>query len=853
MNSRIKFLNLTEHFWDIPDASDENSITVWRQRLFNVIFLTTAILVFLPYAISMVNAIHSGRLAGSVIYTIFYLLLIGIVLVSRIHFKIRAWIGMFVFYALGFFALLTLGIQSSGRMYLLCFSVISCLLLGFRAGLISIALNAITMAVISWLAIDGRLNWAEKITDLKDIWLVLTATFLWLNTILTVSLGVLIRNLERELEKEQALVQTIREAETRYRLLAENTVDCIWQMNSDLKFTYVNPAVFHQFGFTPEEWMNKDLLEHCAPGEMEKIRAKISDLMHQIPEDKTYSFETCFFHKNGSEIPVEIIGRLLTDDAGNFKGLQGSTRNIARRRQAQSILKESEHRSKIILNSIQTGIVIINAHTHEILDINPSALRMIGASEKDRVIGHICHQYICPAEKGKCPITDLEQTIDQSDRKLLTITGEERSILKTVSHITLDGQECLLENFTDITHRRRLERQLQQSQKMEAIGTLAGGIAHDFNNILTGIFGYAQLADFNLDDDKHMARENIKSLVKGAQRAKDLVRQILAFSRQNEQRKMPLKLSVIVKEAVKFLRSTIPTTVVIKEEILSRSMILADPTMTHQVVMNLCTNAYHAMRESGGTLTIGLEDINIPNQICSAEKIDLPGNHIKLEVKDTGHGMDKKTLEKIFDPYFTTKESDKGTGLGLAVVDGIVRKHKGFIKTDSKVGGGTTFQVFWPRLEQEGLPGAPKGEEMESSGGTEQILLVDDEADILDTLKIILERQGYGVTVFKGGGPALQAFSEAPDFFDLVITDMTMPSMTGDRLSAEILNIREDIPVILCTGHHENFSADKARKIGIKKYIQKPLTGRELSVLIREILDEKMAGHPDKDLKNGKR
>ncbi|MCD4743074.1 MAG: response regulator, partial [Desulfobacteraceae bacterium] len=396
----------------------------------------------------------------------------------------------------------------------------------------------------------------------------------------------------------------------------------------------------------------------------------------------------------------------------------------------------------------------------------------------------------------------------------------------------------LVVNLKNVTEQKNIEIQLRQSQKMEAIGTLAGGIAHDFNNILSGIFGYAQLTELDPDDGDKV-RKNTKQVIKCAQRAGDLVQQILTFSRQAEHKTYPLKLFLIVKEAIKFLRSSIPATISIQDKISSKATVLADPTQAHQVVMNLCTNAYHAMRDSGGTLSIELDDIEITQQENFTTDSYKPGKYIKLEVRDTGQGMDKKTLERIFEPYFTTKQLEKGTGLGLAVVDGIIKKHNGFIRTYSEVGLGSTFQVFWPVIEKDDSSGIPEEKNRDLLKGTEQIMLVDDEINICDTSRVLLEKQGYKVIIFQDGLSALQAFTEDPDFFDLVVTDMAMPQMAGDELSTQILKLRKDMPIILCTGFSETMSEEKAASLGIKGFLLKPIAMNDLSHKVREVLDKK--------------
>jgi CheY-like chemotaxis protein len=297
---------------------------------------------------------------------------------------------------------------------------------------------------------------------------------------------------------------------------------------------------------------------------------------------------------------------------------------------------------------------------------------------------------------------------------------------------------------------------------------------------------------------------------------------------------------LIVKEAIKFLRSSIPANIEIQDKIKSKASVLADPVQVHQVVMNLCTNAYHAMRASGGILIVELSEIEIsPLEIHSINSY-APGHYLKLEVKDTGQGMDKETLDKIFDPYFTTKQPDKGTGLGLAVVNGIVKKHNGFIKAYSKPNQGSSFKVFWPIIDKHEPFNPNLKEKKDLLKGTEHIMIVDDESNILEVSRLILEQQGYKVSIFNDGHSAFKTFSKNPKDFDLIITDMAMPKMTGSELSIKILNIRKNIPIILCTGYSENLNAEAALEIGIKKYIQKPISRQDLSVHIRELLDNEV-------------
>ncbi len=382
----------------------------------------------------------------------------------------------------------------------------------------------------------------------------------------------------------------------------------------------------------------------------------------------------------------------------------------------------------------------------------------------------------------------------------------------------------------------RLKDRLRQAQKMEAIGTLSGGIAHDFNNILSGIFGYSELAKIHIKDPEK-ATEYIKRIYEGAQRASSLIEQILTFSRQTKPSRQAVNLFSLLTEALKLIRSSFPSNIEIREVFNSKASVLADSTQIHQVIMNLCTNALHAMASSGGILTISLKEVNfLENEIHQDIQI-MKGGYALIEVRDTGPGISEEIRDKIFDPYFTTKEVGKGTGLGLAVVNGIIKKHNGFIKLSSIPGKGTRFKVYLPLAGQDGPVQKNDTHENADLTGHGTIMLVDDEAAIIETQQAILERHGYRVRGFDSVISALETFRETPDQFDLVITDMTMPQMTGDILSKEILNIRSEIPVVMCTGYHEAFTKEDAYRLGISAYIRKPVMASEMLQIVRNLLE----------------
>ena len=381
------------------------------------------------------------------------------------------------------------------------------------------------------------------------------------------------------------------------------------------------------------------------------------------------------------------------------------------------------------------------------------------------------------------------------------------------------------------------ERQLQQVLKIQAIGTLAGGIAHDFNNILFPIVGYTELTMDEVSEDS-VAHKNLEEILKAAHRAKNLVQQILTFSRQSDQERKPIKIQNIITETLRLLRASIPASIEIIHKIQDDcGHIMGDPTQIHQVIMNLCTNAYHAMQDKGGKLEVILTEIDVGYKEM-IDKVGMqPGKHLRLLVKDEGCGMEASVLDRIFEPYYTTKEQGKGTGLGLSVIHGIVKNHGGDITVKSTPGKGTIFQVYLPLIEDvdpdvefESTDGAIKGEE--------RILLVDDEEQIVAMEQQMLENLGYRVTARTDSAEALKVFAEHPQNFDLVITDMTMPHMTGDQLAQKMLDIEPNIPVILCTGFNQGITEEKALAMGIPKFVMKPVVKKELATTIRTVLDQ---------------
>ncbi len=400
----------------------------------------------------------------------------------------------------------------------------------------------------------------------------------------------------------------------------------------------------------------------------------------------------------------------------------------------------------------------------------------------------------------------------------------------------------VVNHWIDVTKQKQaeilkdqFEAQLQQAQKMEAIGTLAGGVAHDFNNILGAIIGYTEMA---LDDSPagSSVANDLDKVLEASGRAADLVRQILSFSRQDDTEYILLQPASIVKKTITMLRPTLPATIEITQDIdIETSLIFADPTQIHQIMLNLCTNAFHAMEETGGRLEITLKEIDLSREDITAESHINTGIFIQLSVCDSGPGMTQEVKDKIFDPYFTTKGVGKGTGMGLSIVDGIIKSYGGFLTFTSEPGKGTSFHIFLPVVSENMLP--DKEAVKQIPVGKEKVLFIDDEDLLADMGKDMLERLGYHVTVRKSSLEALETFQNQPDQFDLVITDQTMPGMTGVDLARRMLQVRSDIPIILCTGYSSIISEEKAKIMGIREFAMKPLSKKDIAVLIRKVLD----------------
>ncbi|MDM8526105.1 ATP-binding protein [Desulfococcaceae bacterium HSG8] len=497
-------------------------------------------------------------------------------------------------------------------------------------------------------------------------------------------------------------------------------------------------------------------------------------------------------------------------------------------------VRDSEKKFRLITETIPLPIFISRASDGVILYANMPAGSLLNQSPES-LIGRKTTEFYDPDDRLILLDTIARQgRVKGTELKINNGRGTDLWAEFYIEKMAFGEEDCLLVILRDITERRIMEKQLRQSQKMEAIGTLAGGIAHDFNNILAGIMGYAEMAS-GLSGKNTRIYNYLEEILSGCTRSRDLVRRILTFSQQTEHEFRSVQFRPIIKETVRLLRSSLPATIIIREDIRTNAHVFADPTQIHQVLMNLCTNAKDAMREEGGTLSVELADVRINERFTALYPDIKHGLYACLTVSDTGCGMTADVQKRIFDPFFTTKAVGEGTGLGLSVIHGIVKNHEGAIIVHSKPGKGTIFRVYLPMAREQ-----QPSETMQSQGnttGSEHILLIDDDLFIIKMAKRLLLSLGYKVTAAMDTTEARNIFRSDPTAYDLIITDMTMPKMTGDKLASKLLKIRPDIPIILCTGDDIAIRKEDILKTGVKALLTKPFSLKEIAITIRDVLN----------------
>ncbi len=564
----------------------------------------------------------------------------------------------------------------------------------------------------------------------------------------------------------------LKESEEKYRLLVENQSDMVVKVDTSGRFLFVSPTYCRTFGKTEDELLGRQFMPLVHEDDR-ALTAKAMEALYTPPH--TAYIEQQAMTKDGWRWLAWVDTAVLDED-GKVMEIIGVGRDITKRKRVEDAVRQNENKFRSLFNLSPQAIAVTDLKTGRLVDVNHKLCEVTHYA-KDEIVGRRTTEVGFYSQKDRIRFVDALKKFGQVNGLEMDFITKDGSVLKTLMFarlIDVSGESSVITIFHDITAQKRLERSLLRAQKMESIGTLSGGIAHDFNNILFPIVGMSEMLmeDFPPESETY---SSAKEIFTAARRGSDLVKQILAFSRQSDHRLIPVQIQRILREVINLSR----------EE-------LSDPELK-------------------------------------------PGKYAEITVSDTGCGFDPSLKEKIFEPYFTTKETGKGTGLGLAVVYGIVKGHHGDIKIYSKIDRGTTVKVFLPLMESS-YDHLPNEIPQKVETGTEWILLIDDEVSIAKVGKQMLERLGYKVTMCLNSPEALKAFSAEPNAFDLVVSDMAMPNMTGDRLARRLIEIRPDIPIIICTGFSEWLDEERAANIGIKGFLLKPVVKAEIAKMIREVL-----------------
>jgi PAS domain S-box-containing protein len=635
-----------------------------------------------------------------------------------------------------------------------------------------------------------------------------------------------IRTEQKKLELEQKQAE---EVLRKYASIVSATSDLMSFIDKNYIYQAVNKAysIAHQKKI--EEIVGKSVTDLHGTEVFEKIiRPEIDNCL----AGEQVAYAAWFDYPGLGRRFVDVAYNPYKDKHGEPSGVVVCIHDITERKLAEEKLRESQEKYRSMMESMDDATYICSPN-FRIEYMNPAMVQRTGGDSSSE----LCHKVIHGLD-GKCPWCVHEKVMEGESIKSEVVSplDDKTYHISNLPIFYTDGSVSKLTVFRDITEIKKLETRLRQAQKMEAIGNLAGGIAHDFNNILFPIIGMSELLleDLSPGSPEH---DNIQMILQAGKRGSDLVKQILSFSRQAEYKIIPVRVQQVLKEALKLSRSAIPINIEITQDISNDcGFVMADPTQIHQIAMNLITNAFHAVENTDGKIDIRIQEVMLKSDEWKDDPVQ-PGHYALLSISDNGCGIPPSIMGKIFDPYFTTKDKGKGTGLGLSVVYGIVKEHQGHIKVYSEVGKGTTFNVYLPLMTK--TPQTGSAETMKiSKTGTERVLLVDDELPVARLERLMLERLGYEVTERISSTDALREFKEKPGAFDIVIMDMSMPGMSGEQLARELIAIRPDIPVVLCTGFSEKINKDSALAIGIKSFLMKPVSKSDMARTVREVLDE---------------
>jgi len=853
---------------NVDEPVDLETWRIWYVKIaviLGVIFFPLGLIASLPVYLADRNY------AIIIIGVIVWFVLLTRLFSNANAYKVNAYTIFCILYVMIVCLFLELGPTHARPAWLVSCVVMAALVFGIRGAAISTVLNMTILIVLYSLIDRGNPVWAAEYSATNGKWFMFVVNISLLTLVSSLPVGFMLSRLDRslrherevqkslseeseklkasnirlekEIEQRRQAEEALRLSEEKYRLLVENIPSVTWITGEKGKTEFISSNLQAVYGLSPEDiYRHGDELwfGRIHPEDINRVRSAFQKMFDQ---DQEFDLEYRIQRMDGEWIWLHDKGVRAFEKNGT-RYAYGVFTDVTGRKETEEKLRESEGRLKLLFENAPDGYILVDPEGR-FLDGNKVLEGMLGYKKEElfnKTALEINLFSTTESEKAIDLFTKTVQGLPCGPEELIFTHKNGSNVAVEINAFPMRIRDeiqilAILRNITDRKQaekeKKRLEDQLIRAQKMEAIGTLAGGIAHDFNNILMAIMGFADLALYDAGKGTTMER-NLQSVRKAGARARELIKQILTFSRYGEHDVRPLHMKPVVNEVMNLIRATLPSTIQINQSVESNSMIMADPVQVHQILMNLCTNAGHAMMKHGGNLEVNLTDVQFDSAYLKDYPEMTPGPYIKLTVSDTGYGMSQEILDRIFDPYFTTKAQGEGTGLGLSVVHGIVKSYKGAITVTSRPGKGSTFNILLPVVNIDPDSGEASDESLPAGEG--RVLLIDDEPILTEVGKQMLETLGYEVVAINSSPEAIELFRSHPENFDLVVTDMTMPIMTGEDLAMDMMKVRPDIPVILCTGFSHQINKQKAMQMGIKAFVMKPFVIREIGMAIRQAL-----------------